>query len=152
MTPLELKEARSSLGLTQEKLATELGVHRFTVLRWESGEHKIPRMLDLALKQLKREHRLETAQPQRGNRRRPIKSQDDTTRTGTEAGVSPKPKPAKLIFQARGEMDAGRIEFSSASVAIVVPHARITNTPKSNRGGEPSIVAGESSDNKKPDD
>ena len=57
LTPIELKEARISLGFTQEKLATELGVHRFTLLRWESGEHKVPRMLDLALKQLKREQR-----------------------------------------------------------------------------------------------
>jgi DNA-binding XRE family transcriptional regulator len=73
VTPLELREARISLCLTQEKLAIELGVHRFTVQRWESGEHRVPRMLDLALKQLKREHgRPETAQPQRSNRKRQV--------------------------------------------------------------------------------
>jgi DNA-binding XRE family transcriptional regulator len=82
MTPLELKEARISLGFTQEKLAIELGVHRFTVHRWESGEHKIPRMLDLALKQLEREHRrLGAAQRRRADRRKQVKSEGDTART-----------------------------------------------------------------------
>jgi DNA-binding XRE family transcriptional regulator len=56
MKPAELKEARVCLGLTQQQLAIELGVHRLSVIRWEAGRHEIPFMLDLALKQLAREH------------------------------------------------------------------------------------------------
>jgi DNA-binding XRE family transcriptional regulator len=58
MTIVELKEARRRLGFSQEKLAVVLGVHRFSVLRWERGDHKIPSMLELALKQLAHEQRL----------------------------------------------------------------------------------------------
>jgi DNA-binding XRE family transcriptional regulator len=57
MTSLELKEARISLGFSQKKLATVLGVHRLSVLRWEANTHKIPHMLELALKQLVHEKR-----------------------------------------------------------------------------------------------
>ena len=103
MTPLELKDARISLGFTQEKLAIELGVRRFTVFRWESGVHKVPRMLDLALKQLKREQRQLKVRLRRANRRRLIKSQI-----------------------ARGETGGQGIEFSSASVAPVVPQAKLS--------------------------
>jgi DNA-binding XRE family transcriptional regulator len=58
MKPPELKEARARLGLTQEQLATGLDVHRLTVIRWEAGMHKIPHMLELAIKELEREHSL----------------------------------------------------------------------------------------------
>ena len=37
----ELKRIREELGLTQEELADELGVHRVTVGRWEIGERGI---------------------------------------------------------------------------------------------------------------
>jgi len=86
LTPIELKEARISLGFTQEKLATELGVHRFTLLRWESGEHKVPRMLDLALKQLKREQRRLKARRRQAVLRKQVKLQ--TFRLSTEAKIS----------------------------------------------------------------
>ena len=33
---------RERLGWTQEDLARELGVHRVTVARWETGEHSVP--------------------------------------------------------------------------------------------------------------
>jgi repressor LexA len=56
MKPAQLKEARTHLGFTQEQLAIELGVHRLSVIRWEAGIHKIPPMLELAIKQLEREH------------------------------------------------------------------------------------------------
>jgi DNA-binding XRE family transcriptional regulator len=56
MTPDELKKARARLGLTQKKLAAELCVNRQSVVRWEAGKHKIPYMLELALKELEREH------------------------------------------------------------------------------------------------
>ena len=52
MTPKELKEARTLLGLSQEQLAAELGVVRFSVQRWEAGVYRIPGMLTLALETL----------------------------------------------------------------------------------------------------
>lgn len=36
-----LKSYRADRGITQETLAGELGVHPFTVSRWETGERKI---------------------------------------------------------------------------------------------------------------
>jgi DNA-binding XRE family transcriptional regulator len=55
MTPLELKQARARLGWTQQQLAAELNVCRFSVYRWETGIHQIPRILTLAMKELERE-------------------------------------------------------------------------------------------------
>jgi DNA-binding transcriptional regulator YiaG len=52
MQPIELKQSRARLGLTQDQLATTLGVHRLSVSRWESGVHRIPNMLALAIRQL----------------------------------------------------------------------------------------------------
>lgn len=52
VTPKELKEARTRLGLTQEQLAAILGVARFSVQRWEAGVYRIPSMLTLALEAL----------------------------------------------------------------------------------------------------
>jgi DNA-binding transcriptional regulator YiaG len=52
MKPRELKEIRERTGFTQEQFATELGVHRLSVIRWEAGAHRIPSMLTLAMKQL----------------------------------------------------------------------------------------------------
>jgi DNA-binding transcriptional regulator YiaG len=37
----ELKRIRKELRLTQQKLAIQLGVARFTVSRWESGRRAI---------------------------------------------------------------------------------------------------------------
>lgn len=55
MTPAELKEARTRLDFTQEKLAFELGVNRLSVIRWKTRKHRIPSMLTLDVKQLERE-------------------------------------------------------------------------------------------------
>ena len=38
----ELKRIREELGLTQEQLADEVGVHRVTVAKWEAGDRGIP--------------------------------------------------------------------------------------------------------------
>jgi DNA-binding XRE family transcriptional regulator len=56
MNPVELKAARARLGFTQEQLAIELNVHRLSVIRWEIGTHRIPFMLNLAIKELERGH------------------------------------------------------------------------------------------------
>jgi len=52
MTGKELKELRRRLGLTQKKLARQLGVIPLTVARWETGTRAIPSFLALALKAL----------------------------------------------------------------------------------------------------
>ena len=38
----DVRRMRERLGWTQEDLARELGVHRVTVARWETGEHSVP--------------------------------------------------------------------------------------------------------------
>jgi transcriptional regulator with XRE-family HTH domain len=40
--PEELQRIRAELGLTQEQFAAEVGVHRVSVTRWETGERAIP--------------------------------------------------------------------------------------------------------------
>ena len=42
VTAAELKRLREGLGLTQEQLADEVGVHRVTVAKWEAGDHGVP--------------------------------------------------------------------------------------------------------------
>ena len=42
MTPKQLKDHRTTLTFTQERLAEELGVTRITVNRWENGAQPIP--------------------------------------------------------------------------------------------------------------
>lgn len=44
----DLKAWRERLGLTQEKAAALLGVHRVTVARWESGACAMPRLIGMA--------------------------------------------------------------------------------------------------------
>lgn len=53
MDPDEFKRLREALGLTQDQLAAELGVHRVTVARWETGEHKVPEPAARLLERLK---------------------------------------------------------------------------------------------------
>lgn len=36
MTPIELKQKREALGLTQQQLADELGINIRTIKRWEN--------------------------------------------------------------------------------------------------------------------
>jgi DNA-binding XRE family transcriptional regulator len=50
--PVELKQARARLGFTQEQLASELGVSRVSVVRWETGTYKIPFTIVLAVRYL----------------------------------------------------------------------------------------------------
>lgn len=44
MTPSQLKEARQSLGLTQEQLADEIGASLASVRNWEQGRCKVNRV------------------------------------------------------------------------------------------------------------
>ena len=42
MTGQELRQLRNQLRLTQLDLAEQLGVHKITVSKWETGVHKVP--------------------------------------------------------------------------------------------------------------
>ena len=44
MTGSELKQARQSLGLTQEQLADEIGASLASVRNWEQGRCKVNRV------------------------------------------------------------------------------------------------------------
>ena len=52
MRARELKAARARLGLSQEKLAKALGVHRVTVAGWENGASPVPKAIGLAVAHL----------------------------------------------------------------------------------------------------
>ncbi|OGQ80297.1 MAG: hypothetical protein A3F90_10655 [Deltaproteobacteria bacterium RIFCSPLOWO2_12_FULL_60_19] len=60
MTKKEFKLLRGLLGLSQGKLAKELGVTIRTITRWERGEFAIPRIAELAIRNLFRETLKET--------------------------------------------------------------------------------------------
>jgi transcriptional regulator with XRE-family HTH domain len=49
MTGKELKEWRKNHKMTQQQLASLLGVFNVTIARWETGARKIPSFLHLAL-------------------------------------------------------------------------------------------------------
>jgi DNA-binding XRE family transcriptional regulator len=51
----EIKSWRQSWGLTQDKMARLLGVHRVTIAKWEAGDRGIPPFMHLALKQIEQE-------------------------------------------------------------------------------------------------
>ena len=60
MTRKQFRTLRGLLGLSQTNLAKELGVTLRTVARWERGEFPIPRIAELALRNLFRETLKET--------------------------------------------------------------------------------------------
>ena len=47
MSGEELRECREQLGLTQAELAHEVGVRSDTLSRWERGERKIPKTVEI---------------------------------------------------------------------------------------------------------
>ena len=55
VTADELKRKRERLGLTQAELAKRLGITKITILRYENGQTKIPRVVELAMKEIERE-------------------------------------------------------------------------------------------------
>jgi transcriptional regulator with XRE-family HTH domain len=52
MTKKEFKLLRGLIGVSQGKLAKEMGVTIRTITRWERGEFPIPRVAELALRDL----------------------------------------------------------------------------------------------------
>jgi transcriptional regulator with XRE-family HTH domain len=57
MTPIQLRTARRSLGLSQSGLAERLGVDVMTISRWERGASSIPPYLGLAIESLSRQRK-----------------------------------------------------------------------------------------------
>jgi len=53
--PGALRRLRAGLALTQTQLAEELGVHRVTVARWETGERGIPEPVARLLQRIRAE-------------------------------------------------------------------------------------------------
>jgi len=54
MTGDQFAQLRFELSWTQQEVADQLGVTRFTVSRWE-GQEEVPRMAELALRYLARD-------------------------------------------------------------------------------------------------
>lgn len=54
MTPDDLKQARKSLGMSQDELAEALGLSRSAIARMELGKHRIIKAIELAIVTLKR--------------------------------------------------------------------------------------------------
>lgn len=52
MTPAEFRALRRRLGLTQAQLAAALGMSRDQILRYEAGRAPIPRVVELAVRQI----------------------------------------------------------------------------------------------------
>lgn len=50
-----MREWRRERGLSQERLASLLGVNRLTVIRWEKSQRKIPVFMERALRDIERE-------------------------------------------------------------------------------------------------
>lgn len=51
----EFKNMRERMRLTQKELANRLEVTETTIYRWETGKNPIPKSVELALKQIRRE-------------------------------------------------------------------------------------------------
>lgn len=57
MTPTAFKAARETLGYTQSQMANALRTNDRAVRRWESGEHRVPGSVEVALEFLLKEHK-----------------------------------------------------------------------------------------------
>ena len=61
MKPMELKQVREQLGLTQQQLADALQTTRVSVARYEAGMRRIPGMVKVAIDQLSRSQEIPMA-------------------------------------------------------------------------------------------
>ena len=59
MNPQELNAFLKRTGMTGGELAVKLEVHRITISRWRNGREPIPRSVELALKWLEGEGRID---------------------------------------------------------------------------------------------
>lgn len=59
MNPQELNAFIKRTGMTGNELAAELGVHWTTISRWRNGHETIPKTVELAMKWLEGEGRIE---------------------------------------------------------------------------------------------
>ena len=66
--PSNLRRIRDLLRLSQQQLADQLGVHRLTLVRWEAGDHRIPKSVAMVLTRIVADR----ARQQR-TRRKPIR-------------------------------------------------------------------------------
>lgn len=53
MTKDDLKQARKSLGMSQDQLAAALGLSRSAIARMEAGQSRIVKAIELAIEHLK---------------------------------------------------------------------------------------------------
>ena len=51
----DLKRKREKLKMTQDELAKRLDVKRLTIIRWENGQVDIPKIAELAMKEIERQ-------------------------------------------------------------------------------------------------
>ena len=59
MSGEELRECRERLGLTQEQLAKQMGVHVMTVSRWERGARKIQTPIEKLVREILRREKVD---------------------------------------------------------------------------------------------
>ena len=74
--PEDLVSFRKKHGLSQTKLAQELGVSRVTVWRWETGRSSIPVIMPIALRGLRHIFESRKSSLRRAERLRLIRQQD----------------------------------------------------------------------------
>lgn len=77
MTPASLRQKRLDLGWTQKRLGEALGLTRRTVIYYETGEHKIPHAVALAVEGLVRTYRPGLEHADHVSNARPDTSQND---------------------------------------------------------------------------
>lgn len=85
MTPADLRVWRTRHELTQDSLASQLGVHINTVNRWETGATAIPGFLSLALETLERQ---------------PVQNGDTPMPRRKQTASPPQPQPEELVTAA----------------------------------------------------